>query len=74
MLGLASGVYRYRFIVDGERRFQPDRPREADIMGTISNLIDVHVSIFFSFNFFPRCTYDCLCELDQQNLLLTMII
>ncbi|BAF22606.1 SNF1-related protein kinase regulatory subunit beta-1 [Oryza sativa Japonica Group] len=42
MLGLASGVYRYRFIVDGERRFQPDRPREADIMGTISNLIDVH--------------------------------
>uniref|UniRef100_A0A0D9X339 Association with the SNF1 complex (ASC) domain-containing protein n=1 Tax=Leersia perrieri TaxID=77586 RepID=A0A0D9X339_9ORYZ len=42
MLGLASGVYRYRFIVDGERRFQPDLPCETDIVGVISNLIDVH--------------------------------
>ncbi|XP_015694992.1 SNF1-related protein kinase regulatory subunit beta-1-like [Oryza brachyantha] len=42
MLQLASGVYRYRFIVDGERRFQPDRPCETDIIGTISNLVDVH--------------------------------
>ncbi|KAF0907599.1 hypothetical protein E2562_018404 [Oryza meyeriana var. granulata] len=42
MLGLSSGVYRYRFIVDGERRFQPDRPCETDIMGTVSNLVDVH--------------------------------
>ncbi|KAG8079256.1 hypothetical protein GUJ93_ZPchr0007g6183 [Zizania palustris] len=42
LLGLASGVYRYRFIVDGERRFQPDRPCETDNMGDIANLLDVH--------------------------------
>lgn len=42
---LSSGVHRYRFIVDGERRFIPDLPCETDNMGQIVNLVDVHVSI-----------------------------
>nr|CAB3459028.1 unnamed protein product [Digitaria exilis] len=42
LLMLSSGVHRYRFIVDGERRFIPDIPFETDITGQIVNLVDVH--------------------------------
>lgn len=42
LLGLPSGIYRYRFIVDGERRFRPDLPCETDNMGNIVNLVDVN--------------------------------
>ncbi|TKW36603.1 hypothetical protein SEVIR_2G451300v4 [Setaria viridis] len=42
LLMLSSGVHRYRFIVDGERRFIPDLPWETDNMGQIVNLVDVH--------------------------------
>jgi 5'-AMP-activated protein kinase, regulatory beta subunit len=45
LLMLSSGVHRYRFIVDGERRFIPDLPCETDNMGQIVNLVDVHVSV-----------------------------
>jgi 5'-AMP-activated protein kinase regulatory beta subunit len=48
LLELPSGVYRYRFIVDGERKFLPDLPCETDNMGNIVNLLDVNVSINFS--------------------------
>ncbi|KAG2647685.1 SNF1-related protein kinase regulatory subunit beta-1-like [Panicum virgatum] len=42
LLMLSSGVHRYRFIVDGERRFIPDLPCETDNMGQVVNLVDVH--------------------------------
>jgi hypothetical protein len=45
LLMLSSGVHRYRFIVDGERRFIPDLPYETDNVGQILNLVDVHVSV-----------------------------
>ena len=45
LLELPSGVYRYRFIVDGERRYLPDLPCETDNVGNIVNLLDVNVSI-----------------------------
>ncbi|XP_037481207.1 SNF1-related protein kinase regulatory subunit beta-1-like [Triticum dicoccoides] len=42
LLELPSGVYRYRFIVDGERRYLPDLPCETDNVGNIVNLLDVN--------------------------------
>ncbi|VAI06228.1 SNF1-related protein kinase regulatory subunit beta-1-like [Triticum dicoccoides] len=42
LLILPSGVYRYRFVVDGERRCFPDLPCETDAMGNAVNLLDVH--------------------------------
>lgn len=42
LLVLPSGVYQYRFIVDGEWRYIPDLPSTADGMGGIVNLLDVH--------------------------------
>lgn len=42
LLELLSGVYRYRFVVDGEQRFLPDLPCETDNNGNIVNLLDVN--------------------------------
>lgn len=42
LLVLPSGVYQYKFIVDGERRYIPDLPCIADEMGQITNILDVH--------------------------------
>ncbi|KAM3392282.1 hypothetical protein ACQJBY_013425 [Aegilops geniculata] len=42
LLELPSGVYRYRFIVDGERRYLADLPCETDNVGNIVNLLDVN--------------------------------
>jgi len=42
LLVLPSGVYRYRFVVDGERRCLPDLPCEIDAMGNAVNLLDVN--------------------------------
>lgn len=47
LLVLPSGIYRYRFIVDGESRYIPDLPFIADEMGHVCNLLDVHVCIYF---------------------------
>ncbi|MBA0719891.1 hypothetical protein Golax_007538 [Gossypium laxum] len=46
LLVLPSGIYHYKFIVDGEWRYTPDLPFIADEMGRICNLLDVHVCIF----------------------------
>jgi len=45
LLVLPSGVYQYKFIVDGEWRYIPDLPFIADESGHISNILDVHVSM-----------------------------
>ncbi|KAJ0977962.1 hypothetical protein J5N97_013436 [Dioscorea zingiberensis] len=42
LLVLPSGVFQYRFIVDGEQRYIPDLPHVDDETGHISNLLDVH--------------------------------
>ncbi|XP_077241539.1 5'-AMP-activated protein kinase beta-2 subunit protein [Tasmannia lanceolata] len=42
LLVLPSGIYQYKFIVDGEWRYIPDLPFVADEMGRVTNLLDVH--------------------------------
>ncbi|KAF5184128.1 Snf1-related protein kinase regulatory subunit beta-2 [Thalictrum thalictroides] len=42
LLVLPSGIYQYRFIVDGERRYLPDLPCISDDIGITNNLLDVH--------------------------------
>ncbi|PIN16916.1 Protein involved in Snf1 protein kinase complex assembly [Handroanthus impetiginosus] len=42
LLVLPSGVFRYKFIVDGKVRYIPDLPNETDDTGHICNLLDVH--------------------------------
>ncbi|XP_023741681.1 SNF1-related protein kinase regulatory subunit beta-2 isoform X2 [Lactuca sativa] len=38
---LNSGVYHYRFIVDGELTYSPDLPHESDEFGNIYNVLDL---------------------------------
>ncbi|OMO91472.1 hypothetical protein COLO4_18344 [Corchorus olitorius] len=42
LLVLPSGLYHYKFIVDGEWRYIPDLPFVADETGHVCNLLDVH--------------------------------
>ncbi|KAF3454070.1 hypothetical protein FNV43_RR04517 [Rhamnella rubrinervis] len=42
LMVLPSGVYHYKFIVDGEWRYIPDFPYVADEMGYVCNLLDVN--------------------------------
>ncbi|XP_074588355.1 SNF1-related protein kinase regulatory subunit beta-1-like [Curcuma longa] len=42
LLVLPSGVYHYKFIVDGQARHMPDLPFVTDEMGNAINLLDVH--------------------------------
>ncbi|XP_039052233.1 SNF1-related protein kinase regulatory subunit beta-1-like [Hibiscus syriacus] len=43
LLVLPSGIYHYKFIVDGDWRYTPDLPFVSDDMGNVCNLLDVHV-------------------------------
>ncbi|KAK4791405.1 hypothetical protein SAY86_031818 [Trapa natans] len=45
LLVLPSGIYHYRFIVDGEWRYVPDLPHIADDHGRICNILDVHDNV-----------------------------
>lgn len=42
LLVLPSGIYQFKFIVDGEWRYSPDLPCIADEMGRVCNLLDVN--------------------------------
>lgn len=42
LLVLPSGIYHYKFIVNGEFRYIPDLPSVADDVGGVCNLLDVH--------------------------------
>ncbi|XP_020572920.1 SNF1-related protein kinase regulatory subunit beta-2-like [Phalaenopsis equestris] len=42
---LPSGVYRYRFSVDGESRYSPDMPLEHDEFGNAFNILDLQDSV-----------------------------
>jgi 5'-AMP-activated protein kinase regulatory beta subunit len=39
-VALPKGIYQYKFIVDGEWRFNPDEPTESDEQGNINNVIN----------------------------------
>ncbi|KAJ6848316.1 SNF1-related protein kinase regulatory subunit beta-1-like [Iris pallida] len=41
LLVLPSGIYHYKFIVDGEKRHIPDLPSISDETGRICNILDV---------------------------------
>lgn len=45
LLVLPSGIYHYKFIVDGEVRYIPELPCVADETGIVFNLLDVNVSV-----------------------------
>lgn len=45
LLVLPIGIYHYRFIVDGEWRYNPDLDFAPDEMGHVCNLLNVHVCI-----------------------------
>lgn len=48
---LPSGVYQYRFLVDGQRRYSPDQPWEQDDSGNAYNILDLQVDLFIHSNF-----------------------
>mmetsp|Transcript_35251 Transcript_35251/g.78447 ORF Transcript_35251/g.78447 Transcript_35251/m.78447 type:complete len:269 (-) Transcript_35251:625-1431(-) len=39
---LPPGVYQYKFIVDGEWKYDPNQPAMFDEMGNVNNVIEVH--------------------------------
>ncbi|GMH12551.1 hypothetical protein Nepgr_014392 [Nepenthes gracilis] len=43
LLVLPSGIYHYKFVVDGESRYMPDLPYVSDDTGEVYNVLDVHV-------------------------------
>lgn len=43
---LPSGVYQYRFLVDGLWRHSPDLPWEQDDSGNAYNVLDLQVTFF----------------------------
>lgn len=51
LLVLPSGIYHYKFIVDGEWKYIPDLPFVADEMGNVCNLLDVHVRVLLTLHF-----------------------
>lgn len=54
---LPSGVYQYRFIVDGQWRYAPDMPWAQDETGTAYNILDLQVISTFLYNF----VHDNIC-------------
>lgn len=42
LLVLPSGIYHYRFIVDGETRYMTDLPYVSSEVGQVCNVLDVH--------------------------------
>lgn len=47
LLVLPSGVYHYKFLVDGEWRYIPDAPSFTDTVGQTVNLLDVTVRLCY---------------------------
>ncbi|XP_060174125.1 SNF1-related protein kinase regulatory subunit beta-1 [Lycium barbarum] len=45
LLVLPSGIYHYKFIVDGEVRYIPELPSVADETGIVFNLLDVNDNV-----------------------------
>mmetsp|Transcript_8523 Transcript_8523/g.14632 ORF Transcript_8523/g.14632 Transcript_8523/m.14632 type:complete len:261 (-) Transcript_8523:724-1506(-) len=39
---MPPGVYQYKFIVDGEWKYDPNQPAMFDEMGNVNNVIEVH--------------------------------
>lgn len=45
LLVLPSGIYHYRFIVDGETQYSPGLPHVASEMGHVCNVLNVHDNV-----------------------------
>jgi hypothetical protein len=41
---LPSGVYQFKFFVDGQWRYSPDLPAVSDDTNNVKNILDVQVS------------------------------
>jgi 5'-AMP-activated protein kinase regulatory beta subunit len=41
---LSPGVYQYKFIVDGEWRYDPGQPAMYDLNNNVNNVVEVQVS------------------------------
>lgn len=52
---LPSGVYQYRFLVDGLWKYAPDLPSTQDDDGNVYNILDLQVNI----TFIPLYKYAC---------------
>ena len=68
LLVLPSGIYHYKFIVDGELRFIPDLPHMAYETGHTVNILDVSVSKQ------STCTFFFPFSLARIKILLMMPI
>lgn len=55
LLVLSSGIYHYKFIVDGEWKFIPELPHMNDFTGRTTNILQVTVSA-------PSQIHDCSIE------------
>ncbi len=45
---LPSGVYQFKFFVDGQWRYSPDLPAVSDDTNNFNNILDVQVSFIAS--------------------------
>lgn len=68
---LPSGVYQYRFVVDGRRRYAPDLPWAQDDAGNAYNVLDLQV--LFYVDIFSMLT-NLICEMVIICLLIQLTI
>lgn len=73
LLVLPSGIYHYKFIVDGNVKYIPDLPYEADEMGNVVNLLDVCVSNISKLLVVIPCKWDVIGSILSVLLLLFLI-
>ena len=55
---LPSGVYQYRFIVDGQWRYTPDLPWAQDDAGNAYNILDLQVNFPLTSSAYDQNQYD----------------
>lgn len=57
---LPSGVYQYRFIVDGHWRYAPELPCIQDEAGNAYHVLDLQVNIFYTFLVYASVPDECV--------------
>lgn len=63
---LPSGVYQYKFLVDGQYKCIPDLPHIADEMGNAANTLEVHVSLFALHCAYFFSSVNCISEKGKR--------
>ncbi|XP_065861497.1 SNF1-related protein kinase regulatory subunit beta-1 isoform X3 [Euphorbia lathyris] len=69
LMVLPSGIYHYKFIVDGEWRYIPDLPCATDEVGHICNLLDVDEIGAMEYTIVVAETADAMCLLSIPQTL-----